>query len=115
VGLPDVEGVAPGLGDGLPGEPWLDDGLDDGLEDGLLDGLELPGLPGEPGLPWEPDGGDEAGGCGGDWVLSLDVAHPASARAPASAIPIHARRLRHIWPFSVDAECPGAARRGAPR
>ncbi len=110
-GLPDAEGVAPGLADGLPGEPWLDDGL----EDGLLDGLELPGLPGDPGLPWEPDGGDDAGGCGEDWVLSLGVAQPASARAPASANPIHARCLRHIWRFSVNAECPGAARRGAPR
>jgi len=113
-GLPDVEGVSPGLADGLPGEPSLDEGLDDGLEDGLeLPGL--PGLPGDPGLPWEPDGGDDAGGCGGDWVLSLGVAQPASASAPDRASPIHERCLRHIWRFSVNAECPGAARRGAPR
>ena len=108
-GLPDEEGVAPGLADGSPGEPWLVDGLEG------LDGLELPGLPGDPGLPCEPDGGDEAGGCGRDWVLSLGVAQPASARAPDSASPIHERCLRHIWRFSVNAECPGAARRGAPR
>jgi hypothetical protein len=57
-GLPDEDGVAPGLADGLPGDPSLDEGLEDGLE--------LPGLPGEPGLPCEPDGGDEAGGCGRD-------------------------------------------------
>jgi hypothetical protein len=59
-GLPDDEDDAPGLADGSPGEPWLVDGLE-GLE-----GLELPGLPGDPGLPCEPDGGDEAGGCGRD-------------------------------------------------
>jgi hypothetical protein len=107
-GLPDDDGVAPGFADGLPGEPWLVDGLE-----GLA--LGLPGLPGDPGLPWEPDGGDDAGGCGGDWVLSLGVAQPASASAPDTASPIHERCLRHIWRFSVNAECPGAARRGAPR
>jgi hypothetical protein len=110
-GLPDVEGVSPGLADGLPGEPSLDEGLDDGL----VDGLELPGLPGDPGLPCEPDGGDEAGGCGGDWLVSLGVAQPPSASAPASASPIHESCLRHIGLFSVNAKCPGAARRSAPR
>jgi hypothetical protein len=110
--------VAPGLADGLPGDLSLDEGLDEGLEDGLDDGLELPGLPGlpgEPGLPCEPDGGEEDGGCGREGLVSLGVAQPASASAPASASPIHERCLRHIWLFSVNDRCPGAARRGVPR
>jgi hypothetical protein len=107
-GLPGDDGDALGLADGLPGEPWLEEGLD-GLE---LPGL--PGLPGDPGLPCEPDGGDEAGGCGGDWLVSLGVAQPPSASAPASASPNHERCLRNIWPFSVNVTCPGAVRRPVP-
>jgi hypothetical protein len=80
--------------DGLPGEPWLVDGLD---------GLELPGLP---GLPCEPDGGDDEGGCGSDWLVSLDVAQPASASAPANASPVHEDCLRHIPRFSIKEVCP---------
>jgi hypothetical protein len=95
-GSPDDDGDALGLEDGLPGDPWLPDGLD---------GLELPGLPGDPGLPCEPDDGDDEGGCGRDWLLSLVwlvVAQPASASAPARASPINECCLRHIPPFSAN-------------
>lgn len=107
--MPDDDGDPLGLADGLPGEPWLVGGLE-GLE---LPGL--PGLPGDPGLPCEPDGGDDEGGCGWDWLVSLGVAQPASASAPDIASPNHERCLRHIGRFSLNVECPGAARRGAPR
>jgi hypothetical protein len=96
----DVDGAPDGAADGLPGDPWLLEGLD---------GLELPGLPGlpdDPGLPCEPDGGEDDGGCGRDWLVSLDVAQPASASAPATASPIHEGCLRHIRPFSVNVVCP---------
>ena len=95
----DDDGDELGLADGLPGDPWLVDGLEG------LDGLELPGLPGlpgDPGLPCEPDGGDDEGGCGRDWLVSLDVAQPASASAPASASPVHEGCLRHIRRSSVN-------------
>jgi hypothetical protein len=98
-GLPDDDGDELGLADGLPGDPGLLDGLDE------LDGLELPGLPGlpgDPGLPCEPDGGDDEGGCGRDWLVSLDVAQPASASAPTRASPVHEGCLRHIPQFSVN-------------
>ena len=101
-GLPDDDGDELGLADGLPGEPGLLDGLDE------LDGLELPGLPGlpdDPGLPCEPDDGDDEGGCGRDWLLSLVslvVAQPASASVPARASPINECCLRHIPQFSAN-------------
>jgi hypothetical protein len=96
-GLPDDDGDEFGLADGLPGDPGLPDGLDG------LDGLELPGLPGDPGLPCEPEGGDDDGGCGRDWLVSLEVAQPASASAPARASPVNEGCLRHIPKFSVNA------------
>jgi hypothetical protein len=98
-GLPD-DGDELGLVDGLPGDPWLPDGLDE------PDGLELPGLPGlpgDPGLPFEPEGGADVGGCGRDELVSLVLAQPASASAPARASPISECCLRHIPEFSVNA------------
>lgn len=102
-GLPDEDGEELGLADGLPGDPGLPEGLDE------LDGLELPGLPGlpgDPGLPCEPDGGDDDGGCGRDWLVSLVVAQPASASAPARASPINECCLRDIPQFSVNVVSP---------
>lgn len=42
-----------------------------------------PGLPGAPGLPDEPEEDGTVGGWGMDVAVSLGVAQPASARAPA--------------------------------
>jgi hypothetical protein len=102
-GPPEDDGEEPGLADGLPGDPWLPDGLEglDGLDGPELPGL--PGLPGDPGLPCDPDGGDGEGSCGRDWLVSLVVAQPPSASAPASAGPINQCCLRHIPKYSVNA------------